>query len=472
MVRTGTIQQLIDVLNDAFTSLNVNVADDALEDIAITVHKAMSVEARHFHTPDHVLGLVDCSNPTQSLAALFHDIVYYQVDRGFSPEVQRIVSPYIREEDSELYIIDPPPVGDHCFQIALRIFGFTPGQRLSPNTGLNEFLSTLVMYNKMNGLLPDAELLKIIVYIEGTIPFRGQNAAGQGPFEIQRTRMVEVCREYQIPLSSHEINDIIRGAVLFANKDVENFSEEDPASFLDNTWKLLQETNIALRPGGFYSIREYRQALQKMHAFLMVLNPGVVLHRYRGTPPKAEYERRLQFTRQNVMTARQYLGLKLLTQGVLEALAEITGGNAPVSLFMGDVQKEDETEKRLEDYLPDIGTPASIDPSSRLYCLLHSGRAGQSDFDLKNSPLTLFIYKSLGDEKSQAGLANAQEMFAGRMSPLDFLQSIDTPVVGAIAQAAAFMAPTRSDRLMAFLHEIGGPFSFENNHTHPKGNHV
>lgn len=470
MVRTGTIQQLIDVLSDAFTGLNVDVADEALEDIAITVHKAMSVEARHFHTPDHVLGLIDPHNPIQSLASLFHDIVYYQVDRGFSPEVQEIVGRYIREEDDELYIINPPPAGDDCFEIALRIFGFLPGQQLSPNTGLNEFLSTLVMYNKLRGLLPDIELLKVIVYIEGTIPFRGQNAAGQGPFEIQRKRIVQVCQDFQIPLTSHEINEVIRGAVLFANKDVENFSEENPASFLDNTWKLLQETNIALRPGGFYSIREYRQALQKMHAFLTVLNPGVVLHRYRGTPPKEEYERRMQLTRQNVTTARQYLGLKLLTQGVLEALAEITGGNAPVSLFMGDVQKEEDDEKRLEDYLPKIGVPASIDPNSRLYRLLHSGRSGQSDFDLKNSPLTLFIYKSLGEEKAQEGLVNAQEMFAGRITPLQFLRSIDPKVVGAVAQAAAFMAPTRSERLVAFVHEIGGPFNFNPHST--EGKHV
>ena len=100
--------------------------------------------------------------------------------------------------------------------------------------------------------------------------------------------------------------------------------------------------------------------------------------------------------------------MTVVTASAGASSAGITGGNAPVSLFMGDVQKEDEAEKRLEDYLPDTGTPASIDPNSRLYCLLHSGRAGQSDFDLKNSPLTLFIYTSIGDEKAQAGLANAQ----------------------------------------------------------------
>ncbi|MBN2149553.1 MAG: hypothetical protein JW726_19355 [Anaerolineales bacterium] len=458
MVKTGTIQQLIDVLADAFVRLRINVSDDALEDIAITIHKAMSVEARHFHTPDHVLGLTDRNDPIQSLAALFHDIVYYQVDRGFSPEVQAIVAPYIREEGGDLYIVDNGTQDDICFRIALHIFGFAPSQKLSPNTGLNEFLSTLVMYKKLSGLVPNLELVKIIVYIEGTIPFRGQNAQGYGPFEILSHRLAEVSRDFNLSLTSQEIDAIVQGAVVFANKDVENFSEENPAMFLDNTWKLLQETNIALRSRGFYSIHEYRLALQKMHAFLMVLDPGVVLHRYKGVPPKAEFQRMLRFTRQNVLTAREYLGLKLLTMGILEALAEITGGDAPVSLFMGDVLRDQEDEKGLEDYLPHVEIPVSVNPQSRVYRLLHAGRATQSDFDLKNSPLTLFILKSLGSEKASRCMEYALEMFAGKITAQEFLRHIDPWVVGSVAQASAYMVPTRSDRLEQFIQEIGGPF--------------
>lgn len=459
MVRTGVLQQLIDVLNGAFMQLHLSVPDEALEEIAFTVHRAMSVEARHFHTPDHVLGLIDPNNPIQSLAALFHDIVYYQVDRGFLPEVREVLTPYIRERDGELYIVDSPPSDDQCFQVALRIFGFEPGQRLTPNTGLNEFLSTLVMYNRLRDFVPSIELLKIIVYIEGTIPFRGQNAQGQGPFQILRQRLEKVCQEFNVPMTPKEMDEVIQGAVIFANKDVENFSEEDPASFLDNTWKLLQETNIALRSGGLYSIQEYRQALQKMHSFLMVLDPAVVLHRFKGVPTREEHQRKLQFTRQNVLTARQYLGLKLLTIGILEALAEITGGDAPVSLFMGDVQQDSADEKRLEDYLPEIEIPSSIDPESRVYRLLRSGRFSQSDFDLKNSPLTLFIYKSLGHKRAFKSLDLAQEMFAGKLSPREFLKRIDHRTAAAVAQASAFMVPTRSDRLMQFIREIGGPFN-------------
>jgi len=66
-----------------------------------------------------------------------------------------------------------------------------------------------------------------------------------------------------------EIEDTIVGAVVFANRDVDSFAEKDASVFLDGTWKLLPETNVALRSGRIYSIKDYRLALQKMGVSLV-----------------------------------------------------------------------------------------------------------------------------------------------------------------------------------------------------------
>src|SRR3989304_3210696 len=95
--KTGSIQQLVSVCEQAFVLLQIPVTSEELEDLAITIHRSMSMEARHFHTPEHVLHLANAADPIQSLAALFHDIVYYQVDRGFAPEIYGCISPYILE---------------------------------------------------------------------------------------------------------------------------------------------------------------------------------------------------------------------------------------------------------------------------------------------------------------------------------------------------------------------------------------
>jgi hypothetical protein len=452
-MKTGSIQQLIDVLEQAFGGLGVSVPDQGLEMIAVTIHKAMSVEARHFHTPEHVLGLVDSTNPIQSLAALFHDIVYHQVDRGFSPEVCEVISPYIVENEGDLFQVRQEILEKRSFALTLEIFGFEPGQVLAPSAGLNEFVSALVMCQKLAQLIPEKELLKAIVYVEATIPFRGDTASSVGPFEVLARRLEEVCVYHGIQMEAAEQLQTIQGAVVFANKDVENFSESDPALFLDNTWKLLPETNIALRSGGVYSLREYRQALQKMYGFLVMLDPETIFHRYRGVPSEQAYLTMQQAATENVKIARQYLGVKLLTVGFLEALAEATGGDAPVSLFIGDTQHQNGDGQHLDDFLPEVTSPNAADISSQVYRLLETGRSSQLYFDMENSPVSLYLYKVLGQQGTQQNLAYACEMFAGHLTPQEFLTKADAGIVSDLAHACAAIVLTRSDKLNQYVHE-------------------
>ncbi len=447
---TGTIQQLIQAFEEAFANLQVDIAGTELEALAIFIHKAMGIEARHFHTPEHILSLIASHNPIQTLAAMFHDIVYYQVDRGFSSEVWATISPYIREIGTEIYIDPDVPADDRLFNLAIETFDFQRGQKLSPFAGLNEFLSALVMCRKLGEILPEDTLLKAIVYIEATIPFRVTNARGEGPFESLAARLSRVSQKHHIPMTASEIDATIQGAVTFANEDVKNFAEEDPTRFLDNTWKLLPETNVALRSGNIYSIREYRMALQKMAQFMDQLDTDSVFHSYKDTPTTEELRKMVTLARHNVDAAREYLGTKLLSVAILEALAEITGGDTPLSLFVGDSQAYQAGETRLESYLSDVETLTSVDRPSPVYILMEVSKASQSEFDIQHSPLTLYLYKSLGPDMIKTLLASARDMFAGNTSAHEFLDQIDGPIVADIAAACAAMVPTRSQQLTQY----------------------
>jgi hypothetical protein len=154
----------------------------------------------------------------------------------------------------------------------------------------------------------------------------------------------------------------------------------------------------------------------------------------------------------NVNTARQYLGLKLLAMAILEALAQITGGDAPVVLFMGSAES-DEDARRLEDFLPDVPTAASVDEMSTLFGLLAFGRASSSSFDMQNSPLSLFIFKLLGWEKARGLLLEAQKMFEDEIDAHTFLARLPTGIVVSIANACAAMANTRRAALRAYAEE-------------------
>ncbi len=88
----GMLQRLINVFRESFDRLGVSVGLDVLEDQAVLIHKAMTVQTRNYHNLEHVFDLIEADNPIQTLAALYHDIVYYQVDLGFLPQIHLLIS--------------------------------------------------------------------------------------------------------------------------------------------------------------------------------------------------------------------------------------------------------------------------------------------------------------------------------------------------------------------------------------------
>ncbi|MCX6050457.1 MAG: hypothetical protein NT075_35625 [Chloroflexi bacterium] len=448
-MQTVTFEKLIALFEQSFQQLVVPIPPLTLERLAVMVYRAMAAQTRNFHTLEHVFALADPTDPIQSLAALFHDLVYHQVDLGFSVGIQELIAPYIEQKNGEIFVAKQPNEKSRGFIFALKLFGLQPGERLSLTNGLNEFLSALVMVEKLEGLVREKDLLRLIVCLEATIPFRGKNAQNQSRFEVIEERLHGLNRAFVLAMSQTEIEQMLTTAVTFANKDVANFAETDVAKFLDHTWKLLPEVNVALRSPELYSISEYRQALQRMEAFLSTLNPDCIFHQYRNVPTAHELQPLNALARYNVSTAREYLHMKLLATAVLEALAEVSGGDAPLSLFMGERSQKGEPARKLEDYLPLTSSPDFSDEST-IFMLLDKGLLSEPSFDIKNSPLSVFLYTNLGPIKIQQLLGFSKELFTGQMKPDEFLAKIDRSIVVVIARASALMVKTRRAQLLEY----------------------
>jgi len=446
----GMLQRLINVFRESFDRLGVQVGLDVLEDQAVLIHKAMTVQTRNYHNLEHVFNLIDEENPIQTLAALYHDIVYYQVDQGFLPQIRLIISPYILEQSGSFLLVKSPVSDDALFNLTLVIFGMQPGLSLSPENGLNEFLSALVMNKKLGAILPEKTLLQITLCIEATIPFRAPTTDGKDYSYTLERKALRVAEQRCLPISQGEVEQAVKLAVRFANRDVENFAEPDASCFLETTWKLLPELNVPLRSSDVYTIREYRQALQGMEDFLTNLRPEVVFHHYRGTPAVATYRRMVQRAGRNIETAREYLRVKLVAQAILEALADQTGGDAPLTLFMGELPHEGALPQRLEDYLPDVPIPVWVDISDSVYKLLAAGRRGELGFDLKTAPTSLFLYKRLRPEEITRLLNLACQMFSGLISTADFLAQVEPSIRAIIARACSEMVFTRRELLLQY----------------------
>jgi hypothetical protein len=191
-----------------------------------------------------------------------------------------------------------------------------------------------------------------------------------------------------------------------------------------------------------------------MGQFFSSLNPENVFNQYHGVPSNRKYKQMVRQARNNVLTAREYLRIKLLAAAILEALAEISGGDAPLSLFSEDLRSTSGQNLLYEDFLPQQDHTSHVDSTSVLYNLFLEGRPGETSFDLKNSPLSLFLYSRLEHVEISRLLEQAVKMFVHEIHPYQFLREINPPILAAITNACAQMVITRREKLQEFVRTL------------------
>jgi len=428
------VHRIIDALHGAVHGLGLGVPPLFVEKWGVAIHQALSSRAREFHTHQHVLDLTVDADPIETVAALYHDIVYVQVDLGVPPHYAEILTPLISGEKDGWRIL-PHAAVDPTARLVLDVFGHQAGQVLTPYNGLNELASGLVAAKEMEGVFSAQQQTALAACIEATIPFR--------PPEKLRLE----ARLSALGVGQEERTTMLRRATRLANNDVGNFADSDPARFLDNTWKLLPETNPTLHTPNTYTVTEYRVALQKMEGFLASLPAERVFRMQAGEPSPEEHRRRVDAAARNIALAVRYMRAKLYSTAVVEALAVESGGDAPIDLFMGGVgDLNGERMRRLEQFLPPLGTPPEpIDMV--LQALLDGGRSSASGFDLSPSPMASFLHVTLGERVLMEGVMAAREWWAGRSTARVFLDAQPVHTTAAIARAGSCITDTRRELL-------------------------
>lgn len=333
----------------------------------------------------------------------------------------------------------------------MRIFGFREGMKLPPYAGTNEFLSALCMEKLSENHISRKDRLAIAVCIEASIPFLGADSQGLSRGDALEKRLEDACRAAGLNLERNELETMVRRAIAFANADVKDFAITDPARFLSNTWKLLPESNESLRRKGAFSVAEYREALQKMLGFFRSLDAANIFHSYRGAPDAAELLRLRTAAELNLKCAATYLRAKLLAVAFVEATAMVSGGDAPMALFMGDVPEVGDETGGLMDLLEPVPAPAWLDGENPVYRLLKDGRLDESSFDLRNSPLALRFYHRLAPAVWYERVETAERYFAGELSAGAFLDGFEASVRDEILEACALLVPTRTIALRSWM---------------------
>ena len=444
----STVNQYIRLFSQALTVLNAGVDMAVAERLSLLVHRSMEQPRRVYHNSEHVFKLIEGLNPHQTLAGLFHDVVYVQLDDGFAPWTADWLVPVVAVENGQ-YAIQPEVRLDPSLQLCLDVFGFRPGQQLSPFAGLNEFLSAIVAVRALHEYLPLKSLLAIVTCIEATFPFRAVDSDGVTLPSKLHHKVLAAASRLGLGLSEGEVATIVGDAIVLANRDVAGFGFEDPGQFLSDTWMLIDESNAPLARAGVYTIGDYRQALQRMLGFLKSLDSRSIFN------PEAEHDPlfavRRAAAKRNLEFSVRYLGSKLLSISILEELAKLTGGDAPISMFLGDIRSSHSV--KIQDFLrlePDV--QRDMDPF--MLDILENGRPQPSRNDTAASPITAYLYRWLGESGMVQAAEATQRLMANQITSAEFLRSLPAPPLRELIAGCASISLSRSEPLHRLAAEL------------------
>ncbi len=454
LVNSSPLAQIIRFYQDALNALEIRHTPEQLESWCLGIHFAMNNRSRAFHQSEHILEVARGLQPLQVLAALYHDTVYYQVDHEISPHLQDKVKNVLVIKDGRFFV--PKEIQDAKLRLVRDVFDFNPEQELNVYGGMNEYLSATVAISDLGALLTNIQIAALAACVRATIPFQGKDSSGKSFPERITATLTRLSNRDGWNCPAEQIDEMTLRAVEMGNRDVSNFGHEDLAVFLDNTWKLLAEGNSALSTLGAYTIKTYRASLMKMEGFLKKLDPNLVFHEYKNFP--AHYASWQQAAGINIEQAVGYLQVKLLSAIMLEAIAELTGGDAPVALLAGATKETDSNAKQIQDFLKspeNYRTPKFSGVNHRVYRLLNEGRTAATSFDSKASPLSAFIYSILGDASLRSHFAQAQKAVQGEILWLDFLKSFPNSLGKEMVEAVAQLCEVRSERCLKLAKQLG-----------------
>ena len=92
----GEQKRCLDGLVSSIEQLGGRVDIAKLEQIAELIIQTMRGPWRYFHTSEHIFEVGWSVDPIEVLAALFHDLVYVQVDQGVSFNISSALCPFVK----------------------------------------------------------------------------------------------------------------------------------------------------------------------------------------------------------------------------------------------------------------------------------------------------------------------------------------------------------------------------------------
>ena len=464
------------------------IGHTGLERIAIILDRVLSQESRHYHNVAHVFEISAGASPLQVLASFFRDAIKTTIDSNnnnpgadrFDHQTKNISCDTQNQSHHEFLrnffvdndgsstknLIIRPDLSDSRDLLLTAIFGFKPGDNLNARKewqGIDMFLSALMATRILKDALSIKLTAQLCACIEATIPFRSRSQ-----LEVLHKRVVACNSSLQLGMTTEEMTSLVQQACDLWNRLVGNMASEDPAIFLDHTWRLLPEHERTLQRKTLYTLNDYYSAILAMDRFLSWLsrcsqysndnsNNHVVYLAYEGIPTSSELHFFHERFQSNATVALSYSRARLLSVAVVLAMAHLTGGDGPKSYFFGDIPSLNRLSVELGDLVPTTTNTVHPMCNKQVLELLQSDERRLMDvgFDNRNTGVAAFVYAQLGEDELQRLVLKFCEPRMTESSFMSLLQAMPlAQVVEPILKAFGFMTVTREPATSKLLAEL------------------
>lgn len=437
----SVIPVLEEIVVDCINLLQPTVGIDKEEAAAVSklVYDSMSTSGRVYHAMQHVFDIsADMKDPILVLSALFHDVIYYTIDKEFSEEQESRLRDILQPETQPLTLVDE--IKDDLMAKVTSLYGFTPGHEI-PKVGTNEFLSGVIGVRVLSKWLSFSQLMEIAACIEATIPFRPV-IDGKSPMDRLYDRLKLVC-----PDETEEwLVATVRKAATTANFDLCSFDSDDRDFFLDSSWKLIPERRPALMREDCPLVewRDELLGLQGGTKFLLGVIPRI-FQSFRDSPSASEIAEKQRKTNENLQIVSHYANVRILEAmvlvGVLEAMGEDPASFPHRSCLSIDIPGL--STSNIDDL-----TPAE----QEIRHWLVVGRRASFNWDPAASPLGAYLFDNLGIEGISEALEIGQNQKPGSH---DLLKSLPTSVVVTITSRLGAVFTDHADLFQEIPEKLG-----------------
>jgi len=440
--------------------------------VAKLILESMYTKGRVYHSMNHVFNIVkNCDavgqhNPILVLTTLFHDVIYYSVDKCFKKSQLELFDGVLIFEnenendsvnsDSEKHVghiegqrrrlhlpmlLSPEAQEDPLVNMVIRLFDFEPGVAL-PTSGTNEFLSAIIGVRVLSRWLSLPQLMQLTVGIEGTIPFRPKTPDGKNPMDrlYDRLRRTVVATD----LTEDWLTESIELAAIMANRDLCSFDTSDHNFFLDSNWSLIPEFRPAILNKNC-PLREYYDEFIAMEGKTIFLLSSVpkIFQSFRNVPSDEEIAAKQAMTRMNLNLANDYAQVRRLQLMILTEFVTIVGED-PDTIPGRPFLSMEISQSQLGSVKGDEGQDQDV-----VRELLFVGRRTGFPWDPSRCSLGTFLYDKLGKK----GVDRAVEIGKNR-TPGGILDHIPKDVVAAIAISLVGVLPNRAEEILEITNKL------------------